>query len=125
MNSLNLSEGQNLYAIKEKNNNYIICHANDSNWYNYEDGKSAKILITNKALEIGYELTDEDTLIYEWVPRYAEDFEGNIKYLYSNTNKYVAEQEGYQKLVDLEEEEGYIIDTNYFGEFTGVWEQIQ
>lgn len=117
---LNLEEEQNLYFIKEINNNYVVCYENDSNWYNYENNKFAKILVTNKTLEIGYQLTDEDTLIYQWIPRYAEDSEGNIKYLYSNTNKYVADQDGYQKLIDLEKE--YTVDSNYFGEFTGVWE---
>ena len=119
---LNLKEGQNLYCIKEINNNYVVSYENDNNWYNYENNKFAKIVLTNKTLEIGYQLTDEDDLIYQWIPRYAEDSEGNIKFLYSNTNKYVAEKDGYQKLVDLEEKEGYTVDLNYFGEFTGVWE---
>jgi len=120
LNLLSLEEGQNVYAIKQMNNNYVVCNENDTNWYNYENGKFAKVLVTNKSLEIGEQLTDEDTLIYQWIPRYAEDEEGNIQYLYSNTNKYVAEQDGYQELVDLER--GYIIDKDYFGEFTGVWE---
>lgn len=128
---LNLEEEQNLYFIKEINNNYVVCYENDSNWYNYENNKFAKILVTNKSLEIGEQLTDKDTLIYQWIPRYAEDSEGNIKFLYSNTNKYVAEQEGYQKLVDLEEEEGYTVNISFIdstGEETiqllGVWEQL-
>ena len=81
------------------------------------------LVITNRTLEIGYQLTDEDTLIYQWIPRYAEDEEGNRQYLYSNTNKYVADQDGYEQLVELEY--GYTVDEDYFGEFTGVWEEIE
>ena len=117
---LNLENNQNVYAIKEVNNYYVVCNENDSNWYNYEDGDIAKVLITNKTLEIGYRLTDEDLLIYNWIPRYAEDIQGNIQYLYSNTNKYVTEQNGYERLVDLEE--GYTVDEDYFRDFTGAWE---
>lgn len=120
---LSLEEGQSAYPIKETNNNYVVCYQNDSNWYNYKGTKIAKVLITNKALEVGYVLTEEDTLIYEWIPRYAEDSEGNIKYIYSNTNKYVADQDGYEQLVELEY--GYTVDEDYFGEFTGVWEEIE
>lgn len=127
---LNLEQGQNAYSIKEINNNYVVCYENDSNWYNYENEEFAKVLITNKTLEIGYQLTDEDTLIYEWIPRYAEDSEGNIKYLYSNTNKYVAEQDGYQELIDLED--GYTVNSSFInstGEETiqlvGSWQEIE
>ena len=126
---LNLEEGQYLYPIKNIENNYVVCNENDSNWYNYENKESAKVLISNKTLEIGYGLTDQDTLVYQWIPRYAENSQGNIKYLYSNTNKYVAEQEGYQKLVDLEE--GYTVNSSFInstGEETiqlvGIWEEI-
>ena len=38
---------------KEVNNKYEVCHENDNYWYNYEARKLAKILITNKTLEIG------------------------------------------------------------------------
>lgn len=128
---LNLEEGQKAYCIKEtNNNNYIVCYENDSNWYNYENGKFAKVLVTDKSLEIGYHLLEEDELIYQWIPRYAEDLEGDIKYLYSNTNKYVAEQDGYQKLVDLGE--GYTVNSSFInstGEETiqllGIWQEIE
>lgn len=129
LNLLSLEQNEKVYPIKEINNNYVICNENDSNWYNYENGKFAKVLVTNKTLETGYQLTDEDTLIYQWIPRYAEDEEGNIQYLYSNTNKYVAEQEGYEILVDLEQGtvNNSFIDST--GEETiqllGVWEEIE
>lgn len=126
---LNLEEGQNSYSIKEINNNYVVCNENDNNWYNYENNKFAKVLVTNKNLEIGYQLAEEDTLIYQWIPRFAQDSEGNVKYLYSNTNKYVADQDGYQMLVDLDD--GYIVNTYFVdntGEETiqllGIWKEI-
>ena len=127
---LNLDEGNKVYCIKEVNNKYEVCHENDNDWYNYEARKLAKILITNKTLEIGYELTDEDVLLYQWIPRFGEDGEGNIKFLYSNTNKYVTQQDGYQKLVDLEDI--YTVNTSFIdttGEETiqliGIWEEIE
>lgn len=119
-----LEEGKNVYPIKELNGDYVVCNENDSNWYSYENNKSAQIIITTEELKIGdiIDKTDENLIIYQWIPRYATNTDEDIKYLYSNTDKYVGEQDGYEKLLNLDE--GYTVDTEYFGESIGIWEQI-
>lgn len=123
---LELQKGYNIYPIKEINNTYTVCNLNDSNWYNYENDKYAKVVITANTLEIGDVLGEQDTEIYMWIPRYAQNSEGDIKYLYSNTNTYVSNQEGYQKLIELEEE--YTVNNSFIdsalGELVGIWEAI-
>lgn len=121
---LTLAEGKNVYPIKELNGDYVVCNENDSNWYSYENNKSAQIIITTEELKIGDIINkiDENLIIYQWIPRYATNTDGDIKYLYSNTDKYVGEQEVYEKLLNLDE--GYTVDTEYFGEATGIWELI-
>lgn len=126
---LKIENGQKIYPIKTINNNSVVCYQNDKDWYNYMGGKIAKVVVTDKELEEGDILTDEDLEIYQWIPRYAEDSESNIKFLYRNTNKYVAEKDGYEKLIDLEEEyEVNSLFINNTGEelvqLAGVWETI-
>lgn len=126
---LKIENGQKIYPIKTINNNSVVCYQNDKDWYNYMGGKIAKVVVTDKELEEGDILTDEDLEIYQWIPRYAEDSESNIKFLYRNTNKYVAEKDGYDKLIDLEEEyEVNSLFINNTGEelvqLAGVWETI-
>jgi len=129
LNLLDLEAEQYAYPIKQIYNNYVICSENDNNWYNYKNKNSAKVLVTNKNLEIGYKLVDEDTEIYQWIPRYAEDSGGNIEYLYKDTDKYITEQGGYETLVDLKA--GYITSSNFIDntgnediQLVGIWEKI-
>ena len=117
-----LEAGENAYPIKEINGNYVVCNQNDSNWYNYQNNKEAKVIVTTSELKVGDALSETDTKIYKWIPRYATNTGEDIKYLYSNTDKYVGEQEGYEKLLNLDE--GYTVDTEYFGDTTGIWELI-
>lgn len=117
-----LEAGENAYPIKEINENYVVCNQNDSNWYNYQNNKEAKVIVTTSELKVGDALSETDTKIYKWIPRYATNTDEDIKYLYSNTDKYVGEQDGYEKLLNLDE--GYTVDTEYFGESIGIWEQI-
>lgn len=120
---VNLEENQKAYPIKLINNQYQVCNENDKNWYNYETNKPAEIIVTSQELKIGdiIDKTDENIIEYQWTPRYAENLDGDIKYLYSNTNKYVGLQDGYEKLLDLEAD--YIVGSN-FGNTTGIWELI-
>ncbi len=122
---ITLVEGERIYPIKEMNGNYVVCNSNDSNWYNYEENKPAQVVVTTTELAIGDTVnsTDDNIKIYKWTPRYAENSEGDIKYLYSNTNKYVGEQEGYQKLISLEDD--YFVDEKFnANNSSGIWELI-
>ncbi len=116
-----LEEGVQVYPIKEINNNYIVCNFNDEDWYRYENSIYPKVIITTNTLEVGELLGGTNDDIYKWIPRYAQNSQGDIKYLYSNTNKYVSNQNGYQKLIDLEGE--YTVNSS-FGQLEGIWEKI-
>ena len=120
---LNVQEGQIVNAIKKVNeDSYIVCNTNDVNWYNYDNNEYAKVIITNSNVElkIGDIINEIDGTIYKWIPRYAENADGDIKYLYSNTDKYIYNQDGYKKLADTQE--GYTISSS-FGNNEGIWEQ--
>lgn len=118
---LQVQEGENIYPIKETNEIYTVCNINDSNWYNYENNEYAKVVITTNTLQVGDTLDISDSVMYMWVPRYAQNSEGDIKYLYSNTNKYIINQNQYQKLINIEE--GYTVNSS-FGELKGIWDEI-
>lgn len=99
---LNLEDEKNAYPIKKVDNNWQVCDEKDINWYNYENGQFATIVVTKETLPIGDEITDADD-IYVWIPRFAYDVTNkSVKFLYSNTNKYIDDSEEYNTLSDLE-----------------------
>ncbi len=120
---LNLENGKVAYPIKKIDDNYVVCNSSDSNWYNYDNNKYAMVVVVNSTMElkVGDTVYNLNNTIYKWTPRCAKNSNGEVKYLYSNTNKYVDNQGEYAKLMDLEE--GYTLD-DYFGNNEGKWEQI-
>ena len=122
---LNIGLGEVVYKIKEENQTYIICDDNDENWYEYnlenpDESITAKVIITDDELEVGDTISDEDYTILQWVPRFVEDAEENIIFLYSNTNSYIEENEqGIKILVDSN-----LNATQNFGTNTGIWEEL-
>lgn len=120
-----LQENQKIYAVKIINSNYVICTEDDSKWYNYDienptESVSAKIIIADSELSIGDTVSEDDYVIYQWVPRYVEDSEGNVIFLYSNTNSYVqTNEEGYSLLI-----ESNIDASEMFQNNTGFWQEI-
>lgn len=114
---------QSVYPIKERNGQYLVCNENDNSWYNYESDIPAMIVVTETDLTVGDVINNTD-IKYKWIPRYASniDNELDIKYLYSNTNKYIEEQNGYQVLIDIDST--YDIDSSFSGNLIGIWETI-
>ncbi len=120
---INLNAGEKIYPVKQKNSEYIVCDENDATWYNYNENIYATIAITSNNLKIGDKIEDTYTK-YKWIPRYAvnpED-ETDIKYLFSNTNDYLEEQNGYEKLVDIGTK--YVVKSDFQNEDIGIWEKI-
>lgn len=120
---INLNDEEKIYPLKQKNSEYIVCDENDATWYNYNENIYAIIAITTDDLKIGDKIEDTYTK-YKWIPRYAintED-ETDIKYLFSNTNNYVEEQNEYEKLVDIGTK--YVVNSIFQNEDIGIWEKI-
>lgn len=106
--SLLSSEKQKVYPIKKVNDKWKVCYEKDSNWYNYENGYWATIIISEDELQIGDEINKDDFAnsgdMYVWIPRFAYDETNNsILFLYSNTNNYVSNSESYNNLLELED----------------------
>lgn len=120
---ISLNTGEKVYPIKEKNGKYIVCDENDNTWYSYEDNKYAVAVVTSSDLKANDTISESFTK-YKWIPRYAENISNpkEIKYLFSNTNKYIDDQEGYNKLIDIGTE--YTVNTMFSNEMTGIWEEI-
>lgn len=120
---IQLNNGENIYPVKEKNGEYVVCNANDDTWYNYTNNNYAVATVTSAELKIG-DNVEESYKKYKWIPRYAQNIENStdIKYLFSNTNKYIEEQNGYEKLVDIGT--NYAVGELFKNGLLGVWEEI-
>lgn len=120
---IKLTEGEKIYPVKEKNGEFVVCKENDDAWYNYTDNNYAVITVTNAELNVG-DNVEELYVKYKWIPRYALNTENpsDIKYLFSNTDKYIEEQNGYEILVDISSD--YEVGELFTDKLTGVWEEI-
>ena len=105
---LETQEGKKVYCIKKINDKWKVCDEKDSNWYNYENGYWASVIISEEELQID-DTIDIDSFIaegnmYVWIPRYAYNSSDNsILFLYSNTNKYIDNTSGYNTLLELQD----------------------
>lgn len=122
---MQVQENETLYAVKQVNENYVVCTQNDINWYNYSienptDSISAKAIASQDSLNVGDIISEDEYDIFQWVPRYVEDENQDIVFLYSNTNKYVqTNSEGYNVL-----EDSNLDATQMFQNNTGFWQQV-
>ncbi len=115
------AEGKNIYPIKKINTVWVICDEKEE-WYNYESGNWALVLVTNKEYnldaQINIDIPEEDA-IYAWIPRYVYDTKNNIKFLYSNTDYYINVENNYNKMVKIDE--NYTKPTEFTSSITGIW----
>lgn len=120
---IQLNEGEKIYPVKEKNGEYVVCNENDDTWYNYTNNNYAVVTVTSTELSVG-DNVEESYKKYKWIPRYAQNIENpsDIKYLFSNTNKYMKEQNGYEILVDISSD--YEVGELFADSLLGVWEEI-
>lgn len=120
---IQLNEGEKIYPVKEKNGEYVVCNENDDAWYNYTNNNYALVTVTSAELNVG-DNVEELYVKYKWIPRYAQNIENtsDIKYLFSNTDKYIEEQDGYEKLVSIGT--NYVVEKLFKDGLVGVWEEI-
>ena len=119
-----VDENYIVYPVKYENENYIICTEYDKNWYKYdidnpENSSNAKIIISDEELEID-DTISEEYVIFEWIPRYIEDEEESLIFLFSNSNNKVEKNEqGYNILVD-----STLDASQMFQNYIGLWREI-
>lgn len=100
---LDINEESNIYPIKYESGKWTVTNQNDVNWYNYENGVWATILITNSELIIGDDVESSEGNIKLWIPRFAySDSDSKIEFLYQNTNKSVSVENGITKIEETE-----------------------
>ncbi|MDO5555418.1 MAG: hypothetical protein Q4G09_01805 [Clostridia bacterium] len=114
------------YPIRQIDNQWKVCDEKDTEWYNYENGYWATVMISEDQLDIGDEVSVWDAPVYFWIPRYAYDTTNNsIEFLYSNTDKYVYNNEGYNSLEDTNFDVLEEFTNELTGEsLTGIWVNI-
>ncbi len=124
LSTVGISEGQKVYPVKQKNGKYVVCNENDSNWYNYNNNIYPIVGVTNVDLKMG-DTIEDGIAKYKWIPRYAVNANNSedIKYLFSNTNMYLEEQYGENKLVNIEGTE-YNVENIFTSDSTGIWQEI-
>lgn len=127
-NLLELQEGYNVYPIKKIDNIWKVCDKSDSSWYDYPSGKWALVIKTSKTLSLNEEIDINNLLeneeIIAWIPRYAYDSANNkIQFLFSNSNNYIEEIDGYNNLISIDGS-SYIVSDSFLNgeeELVGIW----
>lgn len=127
-NLLELQEGYNVYPIKKASNTWKVCDKSDNSWYDYPSGKWALAIKTAKTLSLDEEIDVnnllEDEEIFAWIPRYAYDSTNNkIQFLFSNSNNYIENIDGYNKLISIDDSNYIVSDSFLNGEenLVGIW----
>lgn len=115
INSIELKNEEKVYPIKVTDEGFVVCNKNDNNWYDYEKGNWARVLVTKSTLKEKDKINKENISlfgnIYWWIPRYA--YSGNkIAFLFGNSNKYVENTAGYNGLIEIDKTL-YTIPTNF------------
>lgn len=125
LSQITTSQEEYVYPIKYANNKWQVISSEDSNWYNYENGVWASVLIAKTQKQIGDSITEEDGTIKLWIPRFAylSSDASSIEFLYKNTNKKI---EVTNEITQIKEKtEGSIVNDEAFnpvsGSLTGIW----
>ena len=126
---LAIPEGKNYYPIKKSGDKWEVCNEQDSNWYNYQAGYWATILLTSENLQENQEIDmnnlPSDGEIYVWIPRFAYNSNDNsLIFLYSNGKNLVEnDSNGYNTLRAIDENIYTILEDFTVNniENTGVW----
>lgn len=114
-----------VYPIKYVSNKWQVVSNEDSNWYNYDNGIWASVLITKTKKQIGDNATKEDGTIKLWIPRFcylSSDF-SDINFLYKNTNNKIKVENGITK-IEKKDDTSIVSDEAFnpaSGSLTGVW----
>ena len=129
---IEITDGEYKYPIKYLNGAWKITTINDSEWYNYDNGIWATVLVSNKEKLVGDIVSelDENDIIRLWVPRFEynptpsnqDGYKAN--FLYKNTNKLIANENGTTKIENgaLSVPGNFTISQNQVKkELTGIW----
>lgn len=125
---LQIKEGENKYPIKYVEGQWKVTTINDADWYNYDDGIWATVLVTEETKIVGDIITKDDGKLYLWIPRFEynpnpKNEQGyKVNFLYKNTEKIIAKYEnGITKLEgrDFSNQDNSI--PSEFNNITGVW----
>lgn len=125
LSQITTSQGEYVYPIKYANNKWQVISSDDSNWYNYENGVWASVLIAETQKQIGDSVTEENGTIKLWIPRFAylNSDASSIEFLYKNTNKKIEVEGGITKIKEKTTES--IVNDEAFnpasGSLTGIW----
>lgn len=126
IDSIELKSQENVYPIKTTEEGFVICNKNDNNWYDYEKGNWARVLVTKSTLKEKDKINRENVAlfgtIYWWIPRYAYSND-KIVFLFGNSNKYVKNVSGYNGLIEVDKAL-YTIPTNFVADeknLDGLW----
>ena len=87
-----------MIPIKWKNNNWVVCSQDDTEWYSYDDKKEwANVMLSDgtyksDTVTVGQVVTESDLgSMYVWIPRYAYKIAGEknieVTFLKGNTNE--------------------------------------
>lgn len=121
-----LQDGEKIYPIKKTSEGWAVCDSRDNSWYNYENGNWAIAFKTTKDLSVGEEIDinnlGENEATYAWIPRYAYNYTSLI-FLFSNSNKFIQDIEGYNVLEQIDESLYTIPEDFVSGEeiLEGIW----
>lgn len=129
---IEITDGEYKYPIKYLNGAWKITTINDSEWYNYNNGIWATVLVSNKEKLVGDIVSelDENDIIRLWVPRFEynptpSNQDGyKVNFLYKNTNKLIANENGTTKIENgaLSVPGNFTISQNQTKkELTGIW----
>lgn len=121
---IQITEGQYKYAIKYVNENWKVTSKNDADWYNYDKGMWATVLITSEPKSIGDAVSNADGSIRLWIPRFEYNPNSSgyeVNFLYKNTNKQIVNENGTTKIIDRTLEKVPETFTNQGQDLTGVW----
>lgn len=126
LSSIKLNDEENVYPIKYINSEFIVCNKNDINWYNYENGNWARILVSKSNLKEGQKVDDKNIdlvgTVYYWIPRYAYAND-KIMFLFGNSNKYIKSENGYNTLTEIDKKL-YTIPSDFVSNqnsLDGIW----
>lgn len=126
MNSIELKDEEKVYPVKTINEEFIVCNKNDSNWYNYQNGKGARVLITKSGLKEGDKISKGNIDLigtsYLWIPRYAYG-SNKVIFLYGNSNKYIKNINGYDSFTEIDKN-SYTIPSDFVlnqNNLDGIW----
>lgn len=124
LSQITTSQGEYVYPIKYANNRWQVV-SDDTNWYNYENGVWASVLIAKTQKQIGDSVAEEDGTIKLWIPRFAylSSDDSSVEFLYKNTNKKI---EVKNEITEIKEKAtGSIVNDEAFnpasGSLTGIW----